>query len=247
MLTRTDLVVPGVYPIRLSRRYDSKSTYDSPLGYGWSFSHDLKLFQYPDGSVTIRNSCGYRLRFELQGGTLTPTVGRKETLEDPQDGTYVLHYPRGAEAHFNAQGNLTELRDRSGNRLHFEYDSAGKQDLEGTSPFAVDPATPLTVARVYQLDRIYEQLADGTVTGREVTFEYDGTTGRLSKATTGSVANGNLREVDYVHDTYLSSTQGNLTEVHLPVDATDEIVETYGYPDPLATPPDPHNLTSIQL
>ncbi|MCP5056224.1 MAG: hypothetical protein GY937_05790, partial [bacterium] len=241
VLTRTDLVVPGVYPIQLSRRYDNKSTYDSPLGYGWSFSHDLKLFEYPDGSVTIRNSCGYRHRFELDGGTLVPKVGRKETLDDLGNGSYVLHYPRGAEAHFNPQGNLSELRDRSGNRLHFEYDLMGKKDLEGTSPFAVIPTEPMTVARVYQLTRIYEQLADTTVTGRDVTFTYHPTSGRLNSAL---ASDG--RTVTYTHDTYqVTKTQGNLTEVRLPVDATDAILETYEYSD--TDPTDPHNLTSIQL
>ena len=239
-LVRTDLVVPGVYPIELTRRYDSQSTYDSPLGYGWSFAFDLKLSEYKDGSVVVRNGCGYRHRFELQGGQYVSEVGRKETLTSNGNGTYLLEYPRGEEAFFNVQGNLEELRDRNGNKLFFEY-SPGRVDLQGTSPYAVDPTTPMLVAQVYQLTRVYEELADSTVTGREVTFAYDGN-GRLDRATTGSAAGGNLREVHYDHD-----ADGNLIDVRLPVqNMVEEIVETYGY-DPTRSPGQPHNLTSIQL
>ena len=32
-----DLEVPGIFPIELVRRYDSQTTYQSPLGAGWAF------------------------------------------------------------------------------------------------------------------------------------------------------------------------------------------------------------------
>ena len=52
-LRHTDLVVPGVFPIRMVRRYDSQARYDPPLGYGWAFTYDTRLYEYPDGSVVM--------------------------------------------------------------------------------------------------------------------------------------------------------------------------------------------------
>jgi YD repeat-containing protein len=235
ILTRTDLVVKGVYPIELTRRYDSQSTYDSPLGYGWAFGFDHQLFEYPDGSVVVRNSCGYKYRFLPSGGGFTTEVGRQEELTATGAGTYELRFPRGRRARFDADGRLTELLDASGNKLVFTYASGGFASLWGTSPFAIDPSAPVEVARLPQIDSIHEVLADSTVTGREVSFTYDASTGRLESAT-----DDNGRAVTYVHDVVSPNlTKGNLVQVL----GLEGIEDTYVYADAN----DAHNLTSAQL
>lgn len=60
---RTDLTVGHLYPISVERRYNSRSGYDSPLGYGWALNYDKRLYTYPNGSVTLRKECGWKMRF----------------------------------------------------------------------------------------------------------------------------------------------------------------------------------------
>jgi len=62
-LDRTDLVIGALYPISIERKYNSRSLYDSPLGYGWSLNYDKRLYTNPDGSLTVRKDCGGKNRY----------------------------------------------------------------------------------------------------------------------------------------------------------------------------------------
>ena len=145
-----DLEVPGVFPIRLVRRYDSRTKYQSPLGYGWAFTYDMRLFEYPgddadpdDDSIIIRNACGQRHRYIKNGSAYEPEEdlpGWRRTLApDPSvTGGFILSDPRGTKWFFDDDGKMTQIRDPQGNSLRFEY-SASKEPLWGTSPFSVNP------------------------------------------------------------------------------------------------------------
>jgi RHS repeat-associated protein len=135
-----------------------------------------------------------------------------------------------------------------GNKLEFTYDPAGRLPLYGSSPFSLDPEQVSIVAYDYRLTKISERLANGTVTGNEVTLSYHPSghpsEGRLSKIK--ATAPGDQREVTYIHDATSSAKNGNL----LTVNGLEGIVSTYVYND-LAddgnTIQDPHNVTSIQI
>lgn len=234
-LERADLVVNGIYPIEMTRRYDSQSEYDSPLGYGWAWGFDLRLFEYPDaaGTVRIRNSCGYHYEFVWTGGDYVASDGRQETLTDDLNGKYTLTLPRGRKARFNADGTLGALEDPVGNRLEMTYDPTGKVDLIGTSPYAVDPDAQMVVARPYLLTQITEVTIAGA-TGRAVTLAYDPNTKRLA-----SITASDGRVVTYDHYHAPGETKGNLRKVY----GLGGIIETYTYTDPN----DAHNLSSAQL
>ncbi len=232
-LTVTDLVVRGHYPIEITRKYDNQSDFDTPLGYGWVFLHDRRLYEFPDGSVVLRHGCGARERFVFTGGAyVTPAGGVLGTLVEKPDGSFGLTYNNGHRDTFDSQGRLTAAQDRAGNRHEFNYDTGGKLPLTGTSKAAVDPTAPMVVALNYRLTRIDERGANGALTGRYVTFQYNGTTGRLTTIT----ANDG-RSVTYEHDVTSGLTKGNLIEVN----GLDGIVSTYDYTDPY----DAHNLTSV--
>lgn len=232
-VTLTDLVVRGHFPIEITRKYDSQSDFDSPLGYGWVFLHDRRLYEYPDGSVVLRHGCGARDRFVFSGGAhVTPAGGVLGTLIENPDGSFQLTYNNGDRDFFDNQGRLTAAQDNQGNRHEYSYDSRGKLPLTGTSKAAVDPTAPMVVALNYRLTRIDERAAGGALTGRYVTFQYDETTGRLTTVT----ANDG-RSVSYQHDATAGLTKGNLIQVN----GFDGIVAAYGYTDPY----DAHNLTSI--
>jgi RHS repeat-associated protein len=234
-LTETDMTVLGTLPILITRKYDSLSTYDSPLGYGWSFVHDRRLFEYPDSSVVVRYGCGNRDRYVLTAGSyVSPVGGMSATLTHNPDGSWDLRYINGTRDQFDSQGRLLAHIHSSGNRHEYTYDPAGKLPLTGTSKASATPGQPAVVAQVFRLTRIDERAADGALTGRNVTFAYSSTTGRITSAT----ANDG-RSVSYTHDTTAGLTKGNLIEVT----GLAGVVRTYAYADPL----DEHNLTSITL
>ena len=233
-LRRTDVLVKGLFPIVIERRYNSQSTYDSPLGYGWALNHDRRLYEYADGSVALRYRCGRRDRFVFSGGAyVRPNGGLYGGLVQNGDGTFTYTNHNLVKDFYDTEGRLTASQDPRGNRLEYLYDARGKLPLTGTSPYAVDPNQPMTVAYVHRLIRVEERTADGNLTGNAVDLTYDETAGRLT-----SITSNDGRQVTYVHDQTAGPTQGNLIQVN----GLENIVSTYQYQDP----DDAHNLTSIQ-
>jgi RHS repeat-associated protein len=232
-LRETDLEIDGVYPIRMVRRYDNHARYDSPLGYGWAFTYDKRLYKYPDNSVIVRRDCGVRDRYVFQGGAYQPPLDRHTTLVEEVDGSFTLTQQNGSKEFYDLDGKLTALQDRQGNRLEMSYDPSGRLPLTGTSKYALDPNSPSVVAYDYRLTDIKERLRSGTYSGNEVTLVYDAITGRLQ-----SITASDGRQVTYLHDTTVSATHGNL----LTVNGLDGIVSTYQYTDA-----DTHNVTSMQV
>lgn len=230
----TDLILDGVMDIRVVRRYDNQSRYDSPLGYGWAFTYDRRLFKYTDGSVVVRTGCGVRHKYLKVGGSYQSSTGRRTRLVENGNGTFTVVYPSGRKDQYDALGRLVAIEDSWGNRLEMSYDSRGRLPIRGSSPYALDPATPAVVAYDYRLVKVEERLADGALTGRNVTVTYNDTTGRV----TGVVASDG-RSVSYVHDQTNSPSNGNLLEVN----GLEGHVSRFGYNDPL----DPHNVTEFEI
>ncbi|MBI5041168.1 MAG: hypothetical protein HZB57_08220 [Gammaproteobacteria bacterium] len=239
-MTQTDLVVEGAYPIQMMRKYDSQTRYDSPLGYGWAFSYDKRLFKYADGSVIVRKNCGVRNRYVFTGNAYQTPTGTRATLTENPDGTFIVTQSGGSQEQYDAQGKLIALQDPQGNRLELSYDSRGRLPLVGSSPFALDPATPAIVAYDYRLTKVQERLASGTLTNHFVDIHYDDATGRIT-----DIQSSDGRQVTYSHDTTQSAKNGNLLQVN----GLEGLVSTFVYNDVTATNvlQDAHNLTSIQL
>ena len=224
----TDLIIPGYIPIELGRSYDSRSMYDSPLGYGWSFSYNERVFENRDGSIVMRTKSGYRYIFVHDGGTYRTPRGLKGTLEEDGTGAYTFREHDGRKRHFDAYGRLSYIRDPFGNRLVMEYDPRGKLPLTGISAYSPEPQTSMIVAYDHRLTRVKEQNASLQDTGRYVEFLYNEATGRLTKARdhTG-------REVVYGRD-----AEGRLTSVTDP----NGNVRSYEYGDPY----DRYNITRFE-
>jgi RHS repeat-associated protein len=233
-----DLELNGVLPIRMIRRYDSQSRYDSPLGFGWAFDYDVRLYEYADGSVIVRSAFGQREHYVLSGNAYLhedDARGRAGALTAVGNG-YELRYPSGHVAVFDAEGMMTRLRDAQGNYLAFSYqgDPPVRQDLMGISPYSPNPNQVGLVARVYRLTRVEEFLSDDGTTGRYVTLAYD-SNGRLDQIQS---FDGRVVDYDYVEATQSPTFRGNLAKV---TDA-EGIEYVYAYEDSA----DFHNLTSVQ-
>lgn len=229
-LDKLDLEVPGVFPIRLMRRYEGNSEYQSPLGAGWAYTYDLRLFEQPEGDVLIRSTCGVLHRYVEDTGNAYaldgPTRGWQRTLRDDPavSGGYILRDLDGTQRFFDPEGRLERIRDPQGNVLRFMY-GAARQPLTGTSRYGVDPDEPLIVSRYFPLEKIREELpeqptGDLQPTGRHVVFDYDPVNGRLRWA-----ESHDGRRVTYTHDTVGTLTKGNL----LSVEHTNGIIETFTY------------------
>lgn len=240
-IVKTDLQVNGVYPIKMVRQYDSQTEYDSSLGYGWAFNHDMRLFEYPDDSVVIRFSCGFNSEYVFTGGAYQAQTGQLVAkLTKNFDATFELSYNNGQKDVFDTQGRLIETFDERGNSLVYEYVVGGKKALIGTSPHSVDPASPKIVAYTYQLEYIREKLAGGGLSGNYVYFTYNADSGRLS-----SIQSNDGRTVTYHHDNNAGLlTKGNLESV----DGLEGVVSTYVYDDTNAEGNffDHHNITSYK-
>jgi len=231
---RTDLTINGTYPINLKRKYDSRSTYHSNLGYGWAFNYDQRLYEYSDGSVVIRYSCGYNDKFIFTGGAYqNETFGGEGDLSIDAGVGHILRHKDGSRDYYDNQGRLITKQNTQGHKLVFTYDPRGKLPLTGSSPYAIDPVNPMVVAYNYRLLKIEERLASDKLTGNSIVFTYDDATGRLVNAT----ANDG-RQVIYTHDTTDGKTLGNL----LRVDGLNGFISSYVYADVN----DVHNITDIQ-
>ena len=238
-LEHLDLEVPGVLPIMLVRRYDSASSYQSALGYGWSFTYDWRLTEFADGSVVVRNACGVRHRYVRTGNAFATddTPGFPFDLREGPSGGYVLSDRPGTLRFFDDEGRLTAIQTPQGNRLEFEYDMRGRLPLVGLSSFAVEGSPPTILAYSHRLKVIKEVTADGRVSGRHVQFSYDEDTGRLL-----FVEAHDGRRIDYEQEMIdtgsTSLPTGNLTKVI----GLEGIEQVYAYESPNG----PHLLTSVQ-
>ncbi len=224
-----DLTVDGYLPIQFARYYDSQTEYDSPLGYGWGHSYDMRILRYGDGNVVLRRESGRRREFESEGGGnfTSPPGENSTTLHENPDGTMTYLDADGTEYGFDANGRLAKIEDLFGNRLELLYDPGGRLPLQGKSKFSLDPDEYGIIALDYRLVTVRERDTLGSLTGRRIDLSYDTNTGRLE-----AVTDHTARTWSVAHD-----DQGNLSRVFAP----ENVVYDYAYEDPL----DLHNLTFL--
>jgi len=238
--SKTDIVVNGVQAIKLRRVYSSDTFFDSPLGYGWAFNFNKRLFEYPDASVVIRHGCGHLNRFIYSANAYQPTEGSQNLkIKKLSDSTYTVKYPNGEWDNFDTQGRMISSYDIKGNHHDYIYDSRGNLPLIGSTPNALDPSKPIKVAYMPRMVRIEQRLADGNSLTGSIDLAYNDITGRLISAT----ANDG-RVITYQHDDAGAGlTKGNLIQVN----GLESNVSTYKYEDKVGDAyQDHHNLTYKQ-
>jgi len=192
VLEKTDLSLPDVLPLALTRTYRQNDTASRPFGIGATHPYAMFLWsaqQYqevdlvlPDGGRVhyVRTSPGtgfWDAEFEHAS---TPTrFYRSRIVHNHLRGGWDLTLKDGTVYYFGEAAPLQEIRDRHGNKIRFTYASSNGLNGTGnllkiTSPngrwieFAYDAANRITGAT----DNI----------GRTVVYEYDGS-GRLWKVT----------------------------------------------------------------
>jgi RHS repeat-associated protein len=203
----TDLAIPGRIPMVIRRAYDTRSTFNGVMGYGWSFNYHLRLFPLDDGNLIVKRGDNSKDVFTANGdGTYASPADQNESVTFNPDGTYTLVKKSGHRYEFDINGRLMEIANRRNNQLLFEYDVAGLLPVNGISPFA-SSATPILIGFDYRLTRINEAQAD-VQTGRYIDLTYNDD-GRVSL-----IQDFTGRQVTYTYD--ISGT-GDLLSISDPM------------------------------
>ena len=205
--TQTDLVVPDVIPLVLSRTYNQNDPETANRDFGLGASHPYNIFLYstnnfqeadlilPDGARIhyVRTSPGTDFLNAFYEHTATPTRYFKSTLHfDGFPGSrWVITLKDGTKYRFAEScpacqsGTLLGIEDRNGNKVKIE-----RMFVNGFN----DPAGPLTQltspsGRWIKFENNINQYPGFVTTkawdslGRTVRYEYEQTTGLLKRVT----------------------------------------------------------------
>jgi RHS repeat-associated protein len=157
-------VIARGIPVALSRTYNSRSAYDGPFGYGWTFNYGEMIVPNGDGSVTYREADGTEHLFVLAGGAFVSPPGKHLTLTATGSG-YTMVFKDGTQYTFDANGLLATQSDLNGNTVSIARDGSGNIN-------AVADASGRTVLTFTVIAGKITQVSD--LAGRKVTYGYDG-------------------------------------------------------------------------
>ncbi len=250
---RTDLVIGALYPITIERKYNSKSRYDSPLGYGWSLNYDKRLYTNPDGSLTVRKDCGGKNRYtwdvvngyaafvgnapkiaQTTCAILNEPVTHWECSQTIIDAPRVMsenvvRNPDGSYTHANKNGNQ-DIYDEKG-RLVKKIDAKGNSLVITYTAQARDALWGLLLTNLNQITPLIVEYDYKIYRIEERNHDGNPTGAAVSfqydsNGRLTSITDG-IRTITYGHDPF-----GNLTSV-----SGNGVNATYGYTN--------HRMTSI--
>jgi RHS repeat-associated protein len=163
----TDFEVKTSGPKLAFRRfYNSQSTYDGPLGYGWTHNYNLFIEDKPI-RVIVWDADGRALYFKKQGGgNFTPGRLVYDTLTQEGGGTgdYVLNRKNNIIYRFNSQGRLLSIKDLNDNQITLTYSG----DLLTTVTSDFGRSITFTYNQNDKIDTV------GDPKGNTYTFSYTG-------------------------------------------------------------------------
>ena len=225
-----DLTLPGKgLNFSFTRTYNSRSTDSGPLGCGWTHSYNVYLNQDATKQlVSIKDEQAREFLFADNGdGTYVNQRGEHSTLIKNQT-NFTWTKKDGKQYLFDAEGKLTQIKDRNGNAITLTYntqkqpvqitDTAGRKinftyDGQGRIIQLGDPAGR-SVYYSYDKDSNLIEVADPA--GNKTRYDYDtnhnltrktDTLGKvtyfaydLSDRCTSSSGEGNLIRADLTFD-----------------------------------------------
>ena len=71
-------------------------------------NYDKRIYTYPDGSVTLRKECGWKIRFTWSAAGYLPSTGETGTLVQNVDGSFLYIDKSGEKETYDAQGQAHE-------------------------------------------------------------------------------------------------------------------------------------------
>lgn len=205
--SKTDLHVPGIIPVNITRYYRSGDTGIGTFGRGTYFEYDWWVGEYQDMLLLIKPG-NYQYRFPKQPdnsyiNTKDPDM-RGAVFTKNADSTKTLRMRDGWKYKFDSGGYLIEISDRNGNTLTIgrggggyisnivtaeggtvTFNQSGISHIQRTDSI-VDPSGR-TVRYAYETDPFSPYTRLKTVTYPEantIQYQYD-SSGRLSGIVNG--------------------------------------------------------------
>ena len=156
-------------PIRLERVYNSRSVYQTPLGYGWTFTYNVNVTSPKDRVLNVFESDGsistyHQSEKSEKEEAFLLVGGRSRIIKAKGDGGYTRTQGCCTTEYYDPLGRLVALSDRNGNRTILEYDGDGKL-------VSVKDPAHRQVRFEYTSDGLIKSIRYAL--GREVKYEYD--------------------------------------------------------------------------
>jgi len=153
---------PGI-PLEFVRFYNSQSSGDGPLGFGWTHSYNISLEDLGD-EVLIWDRDGRALSFgRTEEGTFEGRSGAKDLLEETPSGYILTKKSLKRRYLFDHDGRLTRIEDLNGNSLDLIYE--GDELREVRSSFGKSLLIYYTGGRI-------ERIQDPK--GKDIVYGYEG-------------------------------------------------------------------------
>lgn len=178
----TDLSIQGPLPITFSRRYDSQSAVDGPMGYGWQHSYQLRIEGAGTGREVLVDREQRRIYFNQLPMGAGWDANRIDNLALISGGTSTWRVTdkQQTKYDFDSSGRLVRIFDRTNltaslllPHIVLRYDpgtgnltSVG-QDING------DDTADRSVTLVYY-GTVPDRIHTLTAGGRTATYTYDG-------------------------------------------------------------------------
>jgi RHS repeat-associated protein len=158
-----DLRIPGRgLSLVFDRYYNSQSTYQGALGYGWTFNYGMSVRE-EDGNALVTVEDGRVDKYTPDGsGGYTSPEGCYDILTKT-GGAFTLKRKDQTRYNFDASGKLSSIVDKNGNAIALAYSGA---NLTGVT----DP-TGRVLAFSYDGSNRITQITDPA--GRTIRFAYD--------------------------------------------------------------------------
>ncbi|MFH1985623.1 MAG: RHS repeat-associated core domain-containing protein [Pseudomonadota bacterium] len=227
----TDVSLPSLgYPLSFRRSYNSRSTVDGPLGFGWTHSYNTAL-QVVDGDhvAVLRGDGGMtpyaRDATNVYRAAYGPSAGITKTFDATVFTGWELNRSDGIRNVFDTSGKLVSIVSK-GLTTSLTYDANGRLST------VTDTGSGRTLSLAYtaegRIDAITGPVTGAVPSGKYVDYDYD--------------ANGNLTDVVYadgsgfvyayadpgdVHNLTQKSDRSGHTLTTWNYDASDRVIASY--------------------
>ncbi|WP_260962755.1 DUF6531 domain-containing protein, partial [Pseudomonas citri] len=183
-----DFVLPGILPIDWQRVYNSRDErHDTLFGAGWSVAYEVcvDILPHPDGGETLQYTDEQGRPIDmgaipLGGAVFSAGEGlavrrhvNGQLLIESDDGLYRLFEATPGNA---SRLRLSQLGDRNDNRIHLDYDAAGRLVRLRDTFDLVQVELIRESERVTRLERLYPDQSRDVL----VSYAYD-TVGNLTE------------------------------------------------------------------
>lgn len=116
--------------LSFARSYNSQSTYNGPLGYGWTHTYNLVLQVLDQTNLRIMKRDGRYAYFARAGETLYRGAGDEYSRVVRSADGYILHESDGSQYAFDTTGRLARIENRNGNITLLTYDAGALASVQ---------------------------------------------------------------------------------------------------------------------